>query len=63
MEASPKRGSDKINMLTQGRKTQEENKLYRTAWTHKWIPALREVDLEPNAERGANRTDALVSLY
>ena len=63
LEASPKRGSDKINMLKQGRKTQEENKLYRTAWTHKWIPALREVDLEPNAERGANRTDALVSLY
>ena len=63
LEASPKRGSDKINMLKQGRKTQEENKLYCTAWTHKWIPALREVDLEPNAERGANRTDALVSLY
>ena len=37
--------------------------MYRTAWTHIWIPALREVDLEPSAKRGANRTEALVSLY
>ena len=44
LEASPKRGSDKINMLKQGRKTAEENKSYRTAWTHTWIPAHREVD-------------------
>ena len=43
--------------------TAEENKPYRTAWTHIWIPALREVDLEPSAKRGANRTEALVSLY
>ena len=63
MEPSPKRGSDKINMLKEGRKTAEENKSYRTAWTHIWIPALREVDLEPSAKRGANRTEALVSLY
>ena len=59
---SPKRGSDKINMLKKGRKTAEENKSYRTAWTHIWIPALREVDLEPSAKRGANRTKAIVSL-
>ena len=26
-------------------------------------PALREVDLEPSAKRGTNRTEALVSLY
>ena len=26
-------------------------------------PALREVDLEPTAERGTNRTEALMSLY
>ena len=63
LEPSPKRGGDKINMLKQGRKTAEENKSYRTAWTHTWIPALREVDLEPSAKRGANRTEALVSLY
>ena len=63
MEPSPNRGSDKINMLKKGRKTAKENKSYRTAWTHIWIPALREVDLEPSAKRGANRTKALVSLY
>ena len=44
LEPSPERGSDKINMLKQGRKTAEENKSYRTAWTHTWIPARREVD-------------------
>ena len=43
LEPSLKRGSDKINMLKQGRKT-AENKSYRTAWTHTWIPARREVD-------------------
>ena len=63
LEPSPKRGSDKIDMLKEGRKTAEENKSYRTASIYIWIPALREVDLEPNAERGANRTEALVSLY
>ena len=63
LEPSPKRGSDKINMLKSGRKTAAENKSYRTVWTHIWIPALREVDLEPSAKRGANRTEALVSLY
>ena len=63
LEPSPKRGSDKINMVKQGRKTAEENKSYRTAWTHIWIPALRETDLEPSAKRGANRNKALVSLY
>ena len=63
LEPSPKRGSDKIDMLKEGTKTAEENKSYRTASIYIWIPALREVDLEPNAERGANRTEALVSLY
>ena len=63
LEPSPKRGSDRINMLKQDRKTAEKNKSYHTAWTHTWIPALREVDLEPSAKRGANRTEALVSLY
>ena len=63
LEPSPKRGSDKINMLKQGRKTAKENKSYRTAWTQIWIPALREVDLEPSAKTGANRTEALVNLY
>ena len=63
LEPSPKRSSDKINMLKQGRKTEEENKPYHTAWTHIWIPAFREVNLEPGAKRGANLTKALVSLY
>ena len=63
LETSPKRGSDKINMLKSGRKTAKENNSYRTAWTQIWIPALREVELEPSAKRGANRTKALVSLY
>ena len=43
--------------------TPKKNNSYRTAWTHIWIPALREVDLEPSAKRGTNRTRALVSLY
>ena len=34
-----------------------------TAWTHIWILAPREVDLEPSAKRGTKRTRALVSLY
>ena len=34
LDPSPKRGSEKMNMLKQGRKTTEENKSYRTAWTH-----------------------------
>ena len=63
LEARPKRGTDKINMLKWGRKTAEENKSYRTAWTHIWIPAFKEIGLEPSTRRGANRTKALVSLY
>ena len=63
LEPNPKRGSDKINMLKEGRKTAEENKSYRTAWTHIWMPALGEVDLESSAKRGGNRTKALASLY
>ena len=43
LEPSPKRGSDKINMVKQGRKTPRENKLYPTSWTHIWISALTEV--------------------
>ena len=63
LEPSPKRGSGKINMLKEGRKTAEENKSYRTAWTHISITAPSEVDLKQSAKRGANRTEALVSLY
>ena len=62
-QLSPKRRSDKINMLKSSRKTAEENKSYRTAWPHTWIPALKEVDLEPSAKRGGNRIKALVSFY
>ena len=42
---------------------EKKNKSFRTAWTHIRTPALKEVDLEPSAKRGANRTKALVSLY
>ena len=56
LECSPKRGSDK-------KKHPKESKLYLTAWTPIWIEALRQVDLEPNGKRGANRTRALVSFY
>ena len=28
-----------------------------------WIPAFREVDLEPSAKRGGDRTKGLMSLY
>ena len=63
LEPGPKRGSDKINMLKEGRKTTSDNKLYCTVWTYIWIPAHREVDLKPSAKRVANRTDALAGLY
>ena len=63
LEPSPTRGSDKINMLKQGRNIPKERKSYRTAWTHIWIVAIREVDLEPSAKRGTNRSKALVSFY
>ena len=41
----------------------QENKSYGTAWTYIWIPALREVDWDLDAKRGADRTKTLVSLY
>ena len=41
----------------------KESKSYCTAWTHIWIPALREVDLEPSAKKGTNGTRALLSHY
>ena len=63
LEPSSKRGSEKINMLKESRKTAKENKSYCSAWIHIWIAALREVYLEPSAERGAIRTEALVNLY
>ena len=47
LEPSPKRGSDKINMLKEGRNIPNESKSYRTAWTHIWIPALREQTWNP----------------
>ena len=34
LEPSPKKGSDKINMLKQGRKAAKIGKSYHTAWTH-----------------------------
>ena len=62
LEPSPKRGSDKINML-KWRKSPEENNSHCTTWTDIWIPAHTEAELEPSAKRGANRTKALMSLY
>ena len=63
LEPRPKRASDKINIMKQGRNITKESKSYRTAMTHIWISALREVDLEPSAKKGTNRARALVSLY
>ena len=51
LEPSPERGSDKINMLKQRRNTEKCN-LYPTAWSHIWILALKEVDLEPSSKGG-----------
>ena len=55
---SPKRGSDKINMQKQGRNTQRKA-------SHIIQPGSQagEVELEPSANRGTNRTRALVILY
>ena len=63
LEPRTKKGSDKFNMVKEGRKTAAENKSYHTAWTHIRIAALRDLDLGPSAKRGATRTKALVSLY
>ena len=46
LEPSPKRGSDKINMLKKGRETTEENK-YCTAWAHIWIQNLERQTSNP----------------
>ena len=62
LEPSPKRCSNKISILKEGRKTSEENFSSFTAWSHTWFPALREVDLEASAKRRAKSTEALVSL-
>ena len=61
LESSHKKGCDMISIMKQGRNTQK--KVCHTARTHIWIRALREVDLEPSAKRGTNRTRALVNLY
>ena len=41
----------------------KKRKSYCAAWTQIWIPVLREIDLEPSAKRGSNKTRALLSLY
>ena len=61
LEPSPKRGSDKISMLTRKKHPKESNSCC-IAWTNIWIPVLRG-DLEPGAKIGASRTRALASLY
>ena len=48
LEPSPKKGSDRINLLTKRKATEKSNKSCRTAWTHERYPVLREVDLEPS---------------
>ena len=62
LEASPKRGSGKINRLRPRTKNTTENKLYHTAWTQKREPST-QVDVEPSTKRITDRTKALVSLY
>ena len=62
LEPSSRRGSEKINMLKQGRNTQKKALSYYTAWTHVRIPALIEVNMKPSAKGRTSRTRALVSL-
>ena len=59
LEPSPNRGSDKIDMLKQGRNTQKK----ASHIVQPGFPALTEEDLEPSAKRRTNKTRALVSLY
>ena len=61
-EPSPKRGSDKINRLRARRTQQQQSRIIQPGLTNR-NPALGEVDLEPSAKRGTDRTKALVSLY
>ena len=63
LERSPKRGIDKINMLKRGRNTQNNASHIKQPWINIWIPALREVDLEPSGKSETNRTRPLESLY
>ena len=43
LKLNTERCSDRINMLKQGRKTPEENKLSRRTWANICIPELREI--------------------
>ena len=45
------------------KKHQKKCKSYFIIWAHIWISVIRDVDLEPSAKRGTNKTRALVSLY
>ena len=63
MLASPKRGNNKINRLNSRRKNATENKCIQQPTLTKQKLALRELDLEPTAKRGTNRTEDLVSLW
>ena len=47
LEPSSKRCSDKDQHAETRKKHQKESKPYHTAWTHIWILARGEVDLEP----------------
>ena len=62
-------GWRKVDLVTRSicwnkeEKLQQKKRFYRTAWTHIWIPLLRELDLlESSANRGGNISKALVSL-
>ena len=58
LEPSPKRGSDNINMLQQGRNTQKKaSRIVQPELTY------GSQDLEPSAKRETNKTRALVSSY
>ena len=60
MEPSSKRCGDKINRLRPRRKGTTENKLTAQPGLTNENSALREVDLEPNAKRGTDRTKAQI---
>ena len=62
LEARPKTGYDKINLQKQKRNSQNKaSHIVQPGFTYG--SKQLQVDLEPSAKRGTDRTRALVSLY
>ena len=63
LEPSPKKVVTRLTNYDQEERTpQKTSRIVQPGLTNE-NPALREVDLEPSAKRGTDRTKALVSLY